>query len=186
MADDTEIEQMLDEKMQENGDKKEKEKEKEKDKSKDREKKHKKHKHHKSHKSDKKHDRKRSRSRSRSPVPIASGKRANVNSALHQLAESLSRRGSSRERSPSKSSRREKSPDLTNEERDLRTVFCESYFQNKIFVLFCFVFLLKMTSTFILFSLLSTRYATCSSDPAERFGKILYSSRKSSRRSFNH
>lgn len=110
MADDTEIEQMLDEKMRENGEKKEK--------------KHKKHKHHKSHKSEKKHERKRSRSRSRSPLPLpTNGKRPNVNSELHQIAESIARRPNSKERS-SKSSRREKSPELTPEERDLRTVFC--------------------------------------------------------------
>ena len=112
MADDTEIEQMLDEKMRENGEKKEK--------------KHKKHKHHKSHKSEKKHDRKRSRSRSPLPLPT-SGKRTNVNSELHQIAESIARRPNSKERS-SKSSRRETTPELTPEERDLRTVFCKKSF----------------------------------------------------------
>ncbi|CAF4440577.1 unnamed protein product, partial [Rotaria magnacalcarata] len=142
MADDTEIERMLEEKMHEdqqirkhqNGDKKEKDRDTDTDKDKDKEKKHKKHKHHKhhkSHKSDKKHDRKRSRSpinerRRRTPTPPAlpSGKRRDVNSELHQLAQSLNRGRNSKDTSTSKSSRREKSPELTPEERDLRTVFC--------------------------------------------------------------
>ncbi|CAF1363759.1 unnamed protein product [Adineta ricciae] len=141
MADDTEIERMLEENMQQdeqavkhqNGDKKEKDKDKDKDK--DREKKHKKHKHHKhhkSHKSEKKHDRKRSRSpsndrhhRSSSPPIVPSGKRPNVNSELHQLAQTLSRSKNTKDSSSSsKSHRRDKSPELTPEERDLRTVFC--------------------------------------------------------------
>ena len=133
MADDTEIDRMLDEKMQDNGSTdKPQNGEKEK-----KHKKHKHHKHHKSHKSDKKHDRKRSRSpindrdrRRRSPTPptLPSGKRRDVNSELHQLAQTLSRnrdRDSKQSSSSSKGSRREKSPDLTPEERDLRTVFCK-------------------------------------------------------------
>lgn len=158
MDDDTEIERMLDEKMQEdvqkkeneqiinrNGDKKDKDKEKDKDKDKD--KKHKKHKHHKhkSHKSEKKHDRKRSRSprRSRSPTDrrhrsppqaptLPSGKRRDVNSELHQLAKSISRQAQSKENlQTSKANKREKSPELTPEERDLRTVFCKNKFTIK-------------------------------------------------------
>lgn len=148
MADDTEIERMLEEKMeadeqaskQHNGDKKENENGADKDK----EKKHKKHKHHKhkSHKSDRKHERKRSRSprRSRSPIgdrrrrtptppPLSSGKRRDVNSELHQLAQTISRQKSSKDTpsssSSSKPNRREKSPELTPEERDLRTVLCK-------------------------------------------------------------
>jgi hypothetical protein len=152
MDDDMEIERMLEEKMQEDVQKQEKEpiinkngeskeKEKDKDKDKDKEKKHKKHhKHHKhkSHKSDRKHERKRSRSprrsrspnerRRRSPTPppptLPSGKRRDVNSELHQLAKTLSRQTHNKE-PPSKSNRREKSPELTPEERDLRTVFCK-------------------------------------------------------------
>lgn len=135
MADDIEIERMLEEKMQQdeqptkqqNGDKNDKDKEKEK-----KHKKHKHHKHHKSHKSDKKHDRKRSRSpsndrhrRSPTPPPLVTGKRRDVNSELHQLAQTLIRSRSSNDRSTSKSGRKEKSPDLTPEERDLRTVFCK-------------------------------------------------------------
>lgn len=139
MADDIEIERMLEEKMQEdeqivkhqNGEKKEKEKEKDKDKDKD--KKHKKHKHHKHHKSDRKHERKRSRSpindrRRRTPTPptLPSGKRRDVNSELHQLAQTLNRNRNSRDySSSSKANHREKSPELTPEERDLRTVFCK-------------------------------------------------------------
>lgn len=145
MADDTEIERMLEEKMQEdeqiikhqNG---EKDKDKEKDKK---HKKHKHHKHHKSHKSDKKHERKRSRSsrhsrsprnerrRRRTPTPptLPSGKRRDVNSELHQLAQTLSLNKHSQDQSTtsssSKTNRREKSPELTPEERDLRTVFCK-------------------------------------------------------------
>ena len=73
MADDTEIDRMLDEKMHEdvqitkhqNGEKNDKDKDKDK-----KHKKHKHHKHHKSHKSDKKHERKRSRSSKRSRSPI--------------------------------------------------------------------------------------------------------------------
>lgn len=147
MDDDTEIERMLEEKMQEdvrktaqeqsmnkNDDKKDKDKDKDK-----KHKKHKHHKHHKSHKSDKKHDRKRSRSprRSRSPVErrhrsptppvLPSGKRRDVNSELHQLAKTISREKQAKENS-SKSGRREKSPELTPEERDLRTVFCKNKF----------------------------------------------------------
>ena len=142
MDDDMEIERMLEEKMQEdkqkdevvdkNGDKK--------DKDKKQKKHHKHHKHHKSHKSDKKSDRKRSRSahRSRSPVKerrprtptpptLASGKRRDVNSELHQLAQSMGRQNNPKESGPAgKSNRREKSPELTPEERDLRTVFCTS------------------------------------------------------------
>lgn len=133
MADDTEIERMLEENMQEhdridkprNG---EKEKEKEK-----KHKKHKHHKHHKSHKSERKHDRKRSRSpvkersRPRSPSPsiLSSGKRRDVTSELHQLAQTLNRGRQSDDRSSSKTNRREKTPELTPEERDLRTVFCK-------------------------------------------------------------
>ena len=142
MDDDFDIDNMLEEKMQENFDKKVKDENntksdesKDKDKDKDREKKHKKHKHHKhkSHKSEKKHDRKRSRSRSpherrrRTPTPpvLASGKKRDTNSELHQLAQSLQRTRQAKEtNSSSKSGRREKSPDLTPEERDLRTVFC--------------------------------------------------------------
>ncbi|CAF0925834.1 unnamed protein product [Rotaria sordida] len=139
MADDTEIERMLEEKMhedeqtnkQQNGEKKDKDKDKDKDKEK-KHKKHKHHKHHKSHKNDKKHERKRSRSpindhrRRRSPTPptLSSGKRRDVNSELHQLAQTLSRQGSSKDHSTTKTNRREKSPELTPEERDLRTVFC--------------------------------------------------------------
>jgi hypothetical protein len=129
MADDTEIERMLDEKMQDNeptnkqqnGDKEKKHK------------KHKHHKHHKSHKNEKKHDRKRSRSpindrRRRSPTPptLPSGKRRDVNSELHQLAQTLNRNRQSKQSASSlKANRREKSPELTPEERDLRTVFCK-------------------------------------------------------------
>jgi hypothetical protein len=152
MDDDIEIERMLEEKMQEdlqkkepiinkNGDKK--------DKDKDKDKKHKKHqKHHKSHKSDKKHERKRSRSprRSRSPVKerrhrsptpttLASGKRRDVNSELHQLAKTLSRHPHPKEPpQASKANRRDKSPELTPEERDLRTVFCKENLFNRIFI----------------------------------------------------
>jgi len=113
---------------------------KDKDKDKDKDKKHKKHKHHKhkSHKSDKKHEHKRSRSphRNRSPndrrqrspmIPptLPSGKRRDVNSELHQLAKTLSRQTHPKDTSStSKPGRREKSPELTPEERDLRTVFC--------------------------------------------------------------
>ena len=145
MADDMEIERMLEEKMQEdkqkeevvdkNGDKK--------DKDKKQKKHHKHHKHHKSHKSDKsdkKSERKRSRSahRSRSPVKerrprtptpsnLASGKRRDVNSELHQLAQSMGRQTNPKESSSAgKSNRREKSPELTPEERDLRTLLCMS------------------------------------------------------------
>ena len=136
MTDDTEIERMLEEKMQkdeqiikhQNGEKKDKDKEKN-------HKKHKHHKHHKSHKSEKKHERKRSRSplndrRRRSPTPptLSSGKRRDVNSELHQLAQTISRQRRSKDRttsSSSKATRREKSPELTPEERDLRTVFCK-------------------------------------------------------------
>jgi hypothetical protein len=145
MADDTEIERMLEEKMNEDeqaikhqngGDKKEKEKEKDKDKK---HKKHKHHKHHKSHKSEKKHERKRSRSpindrRRHSPPSLPTmpnGKRRDVNSELHQLAQSLNRPKPSKDRTiplSSKSNRREKSPELTPEERDLRTVFCKKTF----------------------------------------------------------
>jgi hypothetical protein len=147
MDDDTEIERMLEEKMEEdvqkkqqqeqtinkNGDKKVKDKDKDKDKDK-KHKKHKHHKHHKSHKSDKKHERKRSRSpnerRRRTPTPptLPSGKRRDVNSELHQLAQTLNRNRHSKENlaaAASKSNRREKSPELTPEERDLRTVFCK-------------------------------------------------------------
>jgi len=111
MADETEIDQMLDEKMRVVDKEKSPE-----------EKKHKKHKKHKHHKSHKKHDRKQSRS----PSPVmTSGKRRDVNSELHRLAKEISRhRSHSRDRSSSKAARREKSPDLTPEERDLRTVFC--------------------------------------------------------------
>ena len=140
MADDMEIERMLEEKMheneqiinQQNGDKKEKDK---------KHKKHKHHKHHKSHKNDKKHERKRSHSskrsrspvndrnrRSRTPPTLPSGKRRDVNSELHQLAQTLSQHRRSKDRSTSKSNRREKSPELTPEERDLRTVFCKTNF----------------------------------------------------------
>ena len=129
MADDTEIERMLEEKMQEdtqtekhsNGDSKDKDKQ---------HKKHKHHKHHKSHKSEKKDDRKRHRSPT--PPPMSSGKRRDVNSELHQLAQTMNRQGppppasSSKDHSSSKSARREKSPELTPEERDLRTVFCKN------------------------------------------------------------
>ncbi len=128
MADDTEIERMLDEKMQDNGST-------DKHQNGEKEKKHKKHKHHKSHKShksEKKHDRKRSRSpisdrRRRSPTPptLLSGKRRDVNSELHQLAQTLNRNRDLKQNSSSKGNRREKSPDLTPEERDLRTVFCK-------------------------------------------------------------
>ena len=149
-----EIERMLEEKMQEdvqkqgqaaaamnnkNGEKKDKDKEK-------KHKKHHKHKH-KSHKSEKKHDRKRSRSprRSRSPnerrhpsptpPTLSSGKRRDVNSELHQLAKTMSRQTNPKEPPPtassSKSGRREKSPELTPEERDLRTVFCKKDFSRK-------------------------------------------------------
>jgi hypothetical protein len=139
MADDTEIDRMLDEKMHEdvqinkhqNGDKNEKDKDK-------KQKKHKHHKHHKSHKSDKKHDRKRSRSpindrRRRSPTPptLPSGKRRDVNSELHQLAQTLNRNRHSKDTSLTKPNRREKSPELTPEERDLRTVFCKKNFDKK-------------------------------------------------------
>ena len=139
MADDTEIERMLEEQMhentqatkQQNGEKKDKEKDRDKDKDK-KHKKHKHHKHHKSHKSDKKHDRKRSRSpitdrRRRSPTPpiLPSGKKRSDNSELHKLAQTISRSHGAKEPSTSKSSRREKSPELTPEERDLRTVFCK-------------------------------------------------------------
>ncbi|CAF0737173.1 unnamed protein product [Rotaria sordida] len=148
MDDDIEIERMLDEKMQEDvqkkvqeqtinkpSEKKDKDKNKDKDKDKDKDKKHKKHhkhhKHHKSHKSDKKHERKRSRSpidrRHHLPAPptLPSGKKRDVNSELHQLAKTISRQKESKENlSSSKSNRREKSPELTPEERDLRTVFC--------------------------------------------------------------
>ena len=152
MDDDMEIERMLEEKMHEERQKNEPSVEKNgetKEKDKDKEKKHKKHhkhhKSHKSHKSDKKHDRKRSGSprRSRSPLKekrprtppptmLASGKRRDVNSELHQLAKTLSRQSNAKEASAaaaaassSKSNRREKSPELTPEERDLRTVFCK-------------------------------------------------------------
>jgi len=160
MDDDTEIERMLEEKMQEDVQKNEKGKEQiinkngeKKDKDKDKEKKHKKHhKHHKhkSHKSEKKHERKESRStrRSRSPndrrhhspppppppapappTTLPSGKRRDVNSELHQLAKTLSRQTHPKENpSTSKTNRREKSPELTPEERDLRTVFCKRKF----------------------------------------------------------
>jgi RNA-binding protein 39 len=131
MADDTEIERMLEEKMQENGQtNKHQNGEKEK-----KHKKHKHHKHHKSHKSEKKHERKRSRSpindrRRRSPTPptLPSGKRRDVNSELHQLAQTLNRDRQSKQSSALKINRREKSPELTPEERDLRTVFCKRKF----------------------------------------------------------
>jgi len=152
MDDDMEIERMLEEKMQEdvqkkqqeqtttkNGDKKDKDKDK--DKEKKQKKHHKHHKHHKTHKSEKKHERKRSRSprrsrspndrRHRSPTPptLPSGKRRDVNSELHQLAKTLSRQTHAKENlSAAKSNRREKSPELTPEERDLRTVFCKNKF----------------------------------------------------------
>ncbi|CAF2420894.1 unnamed protein product [Rotaria sp. Silwood2] len=142
MDDDIEIERMLEEKMQEDVQKKVHEQtinktneKKDKDKDKDKDKKHKKHhkhhKHHKSHKSDKKHERKRSRSpidrRPQSPTPttLPSGKRRDVNSELHQLAKTMGRPKQPKENiSTSKPNRREKSPELTPEERDLRTVFC--------------------------------------------------------------
>ena len=77
MADETEIDQMLDEKMRVVDKEKSPE-----------EKKHKKHKKHKHHKSHKKHDRKQSRS----PSPVMpSGKRRDVNSELHRLAKEISR-----------------------------------------------------------------------------------------------
>jgi len=124
MADDMEIERMLEERMQEdeqtNGEKKEKDKEK-------KHKKHKHHKHHKSHKSEKKRSRSRSKDRRRrSPTPptLLSGKRRDVNSELHQLAQTLSRNRHSKESSSVKANRREKSPELTPEERDIRTVLC--------------------------------------------------------------
>ena len=60
-----------------------------------------------------------------SPPRLPSGKRRDVNSELHQLAQTLSRQKHSKENSSAKSSRREKSPELTPEERDLRTVFCK-------------------------------------------------------------
>ena len=134
---------MLEEKMQEEKKTDSKENGEKKDKDKDKDKKQKKHKHHKhkSHKSEKKHERKRSRSsrRSRSPVntsqrrrtptppsaTLPSGKRRDVNSELHQLAQTLIQRPSNRDQSTSKSAKREKSPELTPEERDLRTVFCK-------------------------------------------------------------
>jgi len=157
MDDDMEIERMLEEKMQEDVQKKQKEQiinkngeKKDKDKDKDKEKKHHKHhKHHKhkSHKSEKKHEHKRSRSPRRGPSPtdrrhrpptpppppppttLASGKRRDVNSELHQLAKTISRQTHPKENpSTSKSNRREKSPELTPEERDLRTVFCKKNF----------------------------------------------------------
>lgn len=144
-----EIERMLEEKMHEERQKNEPSAEKNGEtKDRDKEKKHKKHhkhhKSHKSHKSEKKHERKRSGSprRSRSPLKekrprtppptnLASGKRRDVNSELHQLAKTLSRQSNAKEASAaaaassSKSNRREKSPELTPEERDLRTVFCK-------------------------------------------------------------
>ncbi|CAF0800667.1 unnamed protein product [Adineta ricciae] len=146
MDDDMEIERMLEERMHEdvqknqqkdtidtNGDKKDKDKDKDK-----KHRKHKHHKHHKSHKSDKKHERKRSRSPKRSSSPIerrprepsppvlSSGKRRDTTSELHQLAQTLNKRAQARDggAASSKSGRREKSPELTPEERDLRTVFC--------------------------------------------------------------
>lgn len=145
-----EIERMLEEKMEEdvqkqdgpatnnkNGEKKDRDKDKDNEKDKKHKKHHKHHKH-KSHKSEKKHDRKDSRSprrsrspkerRQRTPTPptLASGKRRDVNSELHQLAKTISRQTNSKEAPPSssKSGRRDKSPELTPEERDLRTVFC--------------------------------------------------------------
>ncbi len=154
------IERLLEEKMEEDVQKKEKEqiinkngekKDKEKEKDKDKEKKHKKHhKHHKhkSHKSEKKQERKRSRSphRARSPndrrpppppppptaPTLPSGKRRDVNSELHQLAKTLSRQPHPKENlATSKPNRRDKSPELTPEERDLRTVFCKNTFSLK-------------------------------------------------------
>ena len=122
---------MLDEKMQED-ERSSKPSNGEKDKDK-KHKKHKHHKHHKSHKSEKKHDRKRSRSpvkerprhRSPSPTTLPSGKRRDVKSELHQLAQTLSQNQHSKDRAASKTNRREKSPDLTPEERDLRTLLCK-------------------------------------------------------------
>jgi hypothetical protein len=92
-------------------------------------------------KKNRKHERKRSRSprrsrspndrRHRSPTPptLPSGKRRDVNSELHQLAKTLSRQTHAKENlSAAKTNRREKSPELTPEERDLRTVFCKNKF----------------------------------------------------------
>lgn len=108
------------------------------------EKKHKKHKKHKHHKSHKKHDRRRSRSRSPSPV-LGESKRRYANSELHQLAkEILRRRSDSRDRSSSRSSRREKSPDLSIEERDLRTVLCKFLLLFIVIRTLSFIFLLGM------------------------------------------
>ena len=149
MDDDMEIERLLEEKMHEEREKNEpsvenngEKKDKDKDKEKKQKKHHKHHKHHKSHKSDKKNEQKRSgsprRSRSplkekrpRTPTPpmLASGKRRDVNSELHQLAKTMSRQTNAKEMAASansKSNRREKSPELTPEERDLRTVFCKN------------------------------------------------------------
>jgi hypothetical protein len=132
MADDTEIERMLEEKMHEDkrpvqetsDDKKDKEK---------KSKKHKHHKHHKSHKTEKKNERKRSRSREnesqrrhRHSPTLPSGKRRDVNTELHQLAQTINHRSESKDKSSSKTIRREKTPELTPEERDLRTVFCKT------------------------------------------------------------
>lgn len=152
MDDDMEIERMLEERMQEDVQKKEpkpikiqNEEKKDKDKDKDKDKKHKKHhkhhKHHKSHKNDKKHERKRSRSprhsrspnnrRVRTPTPpvLPSGKKRDTNSELHQLAKSMNRQKQTNDNlAASKLGRREKSPELTPEERDLRTVFCKNKF----------------------------------------------------------
>jgi len=185
MDDDMEIERMLEEKMQEdvqkqekepiinkNGEKKEKEKDKDKDKDKDKKhKKHHKHHKHKSHKSEKKHDRKRSRSprrsrsptdRRRSPTPptLPSGKRRDVNSELHQLAKTLSRQTHQKESaSASKLNRREKSPELTPEERDLRTVFCKKNF-----------LWIEKKNIYCLF-----RYAISSNDSSTRSRRIIFS-----------
>ena len=135
MADDIDVDRMLDEKMQQENEQIDNRKE-ENGEKKHKDKKHKKHKHHKHHKSEKKHDRKRSHTRSRSPrdrrrrspspLPLSnSGKKRDVNSELHQLAQSMNRNRHAKENSSSsKSSRREKTPELTPEERDLRTVFC--------------------------------------------------------------
>ena len=94
-------------------------------------KKHKHHKHHKSHKSEKKRSRSRSNERRRrtpTPPPLSSGKRRNFNSELHQLAQTLNQNRHAKENATSKTNRREKSPELTPEERDVRTVLCKKIF----------------------------------------------------------
>ncbi|CAF0887873.1 unnamed protein product [Adineta steineri] len=137
MVDEMEIERMLEEKLQGDVQKQPQEQivdktEDKKHKEKKHHKHHKHHKHQKSHKSEKKHERKASRSpnnrHQQPPAPskvLSSGKRRDVKSDLHILGETLNRQSRAKEAaSMLKSNRREKTPELTPEERDLRTVFC--------------------------------------------------------------